>query len=145
MTALVLFLSSANAIAQTNTGEVGGVVKDISGGVLAVSGANQTSPIDASGGENNGPYASISVTAPSITTTLPNALLVYGGACNGVYTFTPPTLMTEQWDRATGSSTSRVATEVATAPFPTPGPTGTRTATASGSCRSVAVQIAIPA
>src|SRR5438552_9507176 len=34
MTVLLLSPVSSSAIAQTNTGEVGGVVKDISGGVL---------------------------------------------------------------------------------------------------------------
>jgi hypothetical protein len=83
------------------------------------------------------------VTAPSITTTTGNALLVFGGACNETATFAPPGGMTEQFDRATTSSSARVSTEVATAGFAGPGATGTRTATASAACRSVGIEIAI--
>jgi hypothetical protein len=120
----------------------GGSGQDISGGMLAISGASSTSPIHVAGGAAN-PNASRSVTAPSITTTLPDALLLYGGACNNAYTFTAPPGMTEQWDRATSSANSRVSTEVATQAFPTPGATGDRTALASNTCRSVAIQVTV--
>ena len=113
---------------------------DISGGLLAVSGAG-SSPINASGSQTNGGQSS-SVSAPSITTTVPSALLVFGGACNAASSFTAPAGMSEQWDRASTGSPA-VATETATAGFPNPGATGTRAATASPSCRSVGLQVAI--
>ena len=120
----------------------GGSGQDIAGGILAVSGARATAPINASGSQRN-TSVTTSVTAPSITTTTGNALLVFGGACNDIVTFTPPGGMIEQFDRATTSSSVRVATEVATAGLPNPGATGTRTATTSAACRSVGVDIAV--
>ena len=118
----------------------GGAGTDISGGLLAVSGAG-ASPINASGSQSNGGQ-SLSVSAPSITTTAPNALLVFGGACNNTSSFTAPAGMSEQWDRATTGSAA-VATETAAAGFANPGATGTRTATASGPCRSVGIHVAV--
>lgn len=121
----------------------GGTGQDISGGILAISGARQAAPINASGGQSNGPGASISVTAPSITTTLANTLLVFGGACANTYTYTPPPGMTEQWDRGTTSANSKVSTEAATQAFGSTGATGTRVATLSSSCKNVAINIAV--
>jgi hypothetical protein len=112
---------------------------DISGGLLDVSGAGS---LNASGSQSGG-TSSTSVSAPSITTTAPSALLVFGGACNNASSFTPPSGMTEQWDRSSSGSGARVATQTATEGFPGPGATGIRTATASSSCRSVGVQIAV--
>jgi hypothetical protein len=120
----------------------GGAGTDISGGILDVFGVRATAPINASGSQSNG-SATTSVSAPSITTTTPSTLLVFGGACNNASTFAPPSTMTERWDRATTGSSARVATEVATGDFASPGATGVRSATASTACRSVGVQIAI--
>lgn len=121
----------------------GGSGQDISGGILAISGARQAAPINASNGQSNGPGASPVVTAPSVTTSLANTLLVFGGACANNYTFTPPPGMTEQWDRGTTSANSKVATEAATQPIATIGATGTRVATLSSSCRNVAINVAV--
>jgi hypothetical protein len=118
----------------------GGTGTDIAGGLLAVSGAGSM-PINASGSQSNS-APSNSVGAPSITTTVPNALLVYGGSCSHAVTFTAPTGMSEQWDRST-TGAEAVSTETATAGFPTPGATGLRTGTASIACRSVGIQVAI--
>jgi hypothetical protein len=82
------------------------------------------------------------VTAPSITTTVPDTLLVFGGACNVPVTFTPPPGMTELWDRATAGS-FKVATETAVQSLGGAQTTGTRVATASTSCRSVAIDVAV--
>jgi hypothetical protein len=119
----------------------GGSGTDISGGMLDVSGASSSTPINASGSQSGG-GATTSVSAPSITTTAPSALLIFGGACNNASSFTPPAGMTEQWDRASSGS-EPVANETATIGFPNPGATGIRTATASSACRSVGVQIAV--
>jgi hypothetical protein len=122
--------------------ETGGSGYDMSGGVLALTGASPAAPINASGGQNNGTGSSAAVPAPSITTTLPDTLLVFGGACNVGVTFTPPPGMAEQWDRSS-SGTYKVTTEVATGPFAGPGATGTRTATASAACKSDGILIAV--
>ena len=118
----------------------GGAGVDIAGGLLDISGAGAT-PINASAIQSNG-GPSTSVSAPSITTTVPNSLLVFGGSCSETSTFTQPGGMTEQWDRTTTGSAA-VSTEAATAGFPGPGSTGLRTATVSTACRSAGIQVAI--
>jgi hypothetical protein len=115
---------------------------DMSGGILDIGSASQAAPIDASGGQSNGTTSSTSVTAPSITTISPSALLIFGGACASTGAFTPPTGMTEQWDAAS-SGTYKVATETANQQLVVAGPTGTRVATFAGGCRSVAIQVAV--
>lgn len=122
--------------------ETGGSGYDMSGGILALTGASQTAPINASGGQNNGTGMATLVPAPSITTLVADTLLVFGGACNVGVTFTPPAGMAEQWDRSS-SGTYKVTTEVATAAFGGPGATGTRTATASAACKSDGILISI--
>jgi hypothetical protein len=82
------------------------------------------------------------VNAPSITTSFPGDLLVFGGACASPVSFTPPAGMSERWDAAT-SGPFKVATEGASLQLATAGATGVRTATASTSCRSVAIQVAV--
>ena len=119
-----------------------GAGQDMSGGILAVLGGSPTAPVNASNGQNNGSVGSKNVTAPSISTTVANTLLVFGGACNVSASFTPPVGMTEHWDIAS-SGTYKVATEAASQPLGALGATGIRVATASTSCRSVAVSIAI--
>ena len=69
-------------------------------------------------------------------------LLVFAGAANVPATWTPPGLMTEQWDRAT-SGTYRNSSESATQALSSAGATGTRTAILSTSSKSVAIMIAI--
>jgi len=120
----------------------GGDGRDTAGGIMAISGASQTTPIDASGGRSNGGNPSTSVTAPSITTTLPNTLLIFAGAGSSAATYTPPGNMSEQFDRTT-SGTYKVSIESATQALVSSGPTGTRTALASTGVRSVTVMIAI--
>jgi hypothetical protein len=115
---------------------------DMSGGMLAVSNANATAPINASNGQSNGSTAATSVTAPSVTTTVSNTLLLFGGACASSASFTPAFGMSERWDAAS-SGTYKVSTESATQGLADAGPTGLRVATASSSCRSVAIQIAV--
>ena len=119
-----------------------GSADDMSGGILAIGGANMAAPIDASGGQSNGSTSQIPVTAPSITTTSPADLLVFGGACAGSNTFTPPVGMAERWDAAS-SGTYKVSTEAATQLLSSAGPTGTRAASGASACRSVAINVAI--
>jgi hypothetical protein len=119
----------------------GGSGQDISGGILAIQGANTATPINASNGQAN-QSSSTQVKAPSITTTLDSTLLVFGGSCSAARTYTPPAGMTEHWD-SSSSGTYKVSTEVATAPQAAAGPTGQRIATASSSCRSVGITVAV--
>ena len=82
------------------------------------------------------------MTAPSITTTLPNTLLIFAGSGSTAATYTPPGNMTERFDRTT-SGTYKVSIEAATQALASSGATGTRTALASTSVRSVTVMIAV--
>jgi hypothetical protein len=120
----------------------GGSGYDMSGGIASIIGVATAAPINASAAQQNGSTSSTSVTAPSVTTTLANTLLLFGGACNVAITYTPPVGMTERWDIASGG-TYRVATELAAQALPAAGATGTRTATASGTCFSAGVDIAL--
>jgi hypothetical protein len=135
-------LAGSNEPAGYTFTQTGGNGYDMSGGILDITGASQTAPINASAGQNSGTTSSASVTAPSITTTVQNTLLVYGGACNVNLTFLPPAAMTEWWD-VFSSGTYKVTTETAVAPFVGPGVTGTRTGTVSGSCKNDGVLMAI--
>ncbi len=120
----------------------GGSGEDTTGGILDITGAKTSAPINASLGQVNSANSSTSVQAPSITTTVPNTLLVFAGAANVPATWTPPGLMSEQWDRAT-SGTFRTSGESAVQALSSAGATGTRTALLSTSGKSVAIMIAI--
>jgi hypothetical protein len=119
----------------------GGAGVDIAGGIVDVSGASVATPINASDSQSNGGPQS-PVTAPSVSTTVANTLLLFGGACNAGVTFTAPAPMSEQWDIASSGS-ARVASEAASQQLGSLGSTGTRVATASSNCRSVGLSIAI--
>ena len=119
----------------------GGSGYDMSGGIAAITGVATAGPINASAAQQNG-AASTFITAPSVTTTVANTLLLFGGACNVAITYTPPVGMIERWDIASSGS-FKVATELATQALPTAGATGTRRATASGNCSSAGVDIAL--
>jgi hypothetical protein len=116
--------------------------QDTAGGIIALSGANAVSPINVSAGQSNGSTGSTSVPAPSVTTTVPNTLLLYAGALNVAAAWTQPPFMSEQFERAT-SGTYKVSIESATQPLTAAGATGTRTATLSTSGRSVGITFAI--
>jgi hypothetical protein len=114
---------------------------DMAGGIMAIQSARAPSPVDVAAGQANA-TSTRSVTAPSVTTTVPNTLLVFGGACSSQVTFAPPTGMGEQWDVAT-SGPFRVSIEAAVQSLATAQATGARVATASASCRSVAIDLAV--
>jgi hypothetical protein len=115
---------------------------DMAGGIVAIKDASPQAPVNASGAQSNGSTGSTLVAAPSVTTTVPGTLLLFGGACNVAASLLPPGGMTELWDGAT-SGQYKITIETASQYLPNAGATGTRTATASTSCRSVATQLAI--
>jgi hypothetical protein len=99
-----------------------------SGGIVAYSGVNNSSPIDASSGQvSGGPGTSIA--APSVTTTAAGHMVVGFFGSSAVTTITPPFGMTERFDTASTGTT----TEAAMVVQPAAGATGTKTATAAGS------------
>src|SRR5262249_37186205 len=116
--------------------------QDLMGGIYAVTGANTSAPVSASGGQAN-TVASPNCTAPSIAPSSERTLLLFGCASSGgVASFTPPTGMIEKWDIATGG-TYKMATEGAAMALSTSGATGLKTATISASKVSAAALVAI--
>lgn len=101
-------------------------------GVLVVSGADLTTPLD--GTPTNVSVAATTAVLPAVTTTATNSLLI-GAVCatsastSPTYTFTPPSGMTEQYDRNAQAGGFTAATLALTSA----GSTGTKTFTASGS------------
>ena len=95
------------------------------GGIVAYSGVDNTNPIDVAGGQTNS--SSSSITAPSVTTTVADTLLVgfYGMASNP--SIQPPAGMIEQIERI-GTGQVKITTEIADAIHPSAGATGERTA-----------------
>ncbi|MGH2699559.1 MAG: Ig-like domain-containing protein, partial [Actinomycetota bacterium] len=116
------------------------VERGAAGGIAAFSGVDTGAPVDASGGQVNA--SSTLITAPSITTTVPDTMLVGSFAIRGATQIAPPSGMTERWDLAsTGSSkiTSAGATEARAAT----GATGERVATAAKDAPSIAHLVAL--
>jgi hypothetical protein len=121
-------------------------VGDMTGTLIDVSGADSTTPIDASAGQANA--ASASCTAPSITTTIPGTLLLYAvavergtGAVSSV-PFSPPPGMTEL-HAIESTGMYRTGEETASGSWIDAGPTGERAATASITSGNAAVLVAI--
>jgi hypothetical protein len=111
------------------------------GGMAAYSGVNNSTPIDVSGGQSN-TSNSKAVTAPSITTTVTNTMVVGFFCLFDNATFTPPVGMMERWDFtvAKPSGLAFAATDQARSAT---GATGTRVATSSFSDTSIGQLIAL--
>jgi hypothetical protein len=114
--------------------------KAAAAGIVAYSGVDTVTPIDASDGSVS--TSSTSITTPSITTTVPEARLVgfFGLATNT--TVTPPTGMIERGDVASTYGTD-VALEGADEVQSAAGATGPRTATAASTARNIGHLVAL--
>jgi Domain of unknown function (DUF1929)/Bacterial Ig domain/Kelch motif len=116
--------------------------KPAAGGIAAFAGVDTASPVNASGGQAN--LSGTAVTAPSVTTTVPNTMLVslYGYA--PLAGLTPPAGMTERWEVGSAPGTTNpVVSAGAVAMQAAPGATGSRTATASKKVNSVGQLVAL--
>jgi hypothetical protein len=116
----------------------------IAGGITTYSGVDLTTPIEAAGTSVNS-TASTTVTAPSITTTVPGALLVHLAAINAEGTLSPPAGMTERWE-ATSPSSADSRDALASASDTTQaaaGATGATAATASLPGPSIGTVVAL--
>lgn len=109
-------------------------------GIAAYSGVNTTTPIDVSAGQANA--SSSSITAPSVTTTVANTMIVGIFGLDNDATFTPPSGMTERWD-VDVQGTSDGGSEAADVAKATAGATGTKVATASASAVSIGQLVAL--
>ena len=95
-------------------------------GIMAFRGVDIGSPINANAAQANA--SSRNVTAPSITTTVPNTMLLGFFAVSARTTFTAPGGMTERFDRQTGGTPVTACGD--NAALAAAGATGTRVATA---------------
>jgi unsaturated chondroitin disaccharide hydrolase len=110
--------------------------------IVAYSGVDPVSPIDASGGQVNG--ASSSLSAPSITTGVATDELVGFFATASLATVSPPAGMAERTDRTVPSTNNyKITVESADQALTTSGPTGARVATATTATASVAALVAL--
>jgi hypothetical protein len=101
--------------------------RSLSGGMLAYTGVDNTTPIDVENGQATGQNTTHAT--PSITTTQPNEMLVAFFAIPQAATWTAPTGMTKQIDVPENGRGNSLA--VATVSQAGAGATGTKTATAS--------------
>ncbi|TFW10301.1 hypothetical protein E4K72_01685 [Oxalobacteraceae bacterium OM1] len=106
-----------------------------SGGIISLTGADTSFPVDAENGQATA--SSTTHTAPSLTTTQANSLLITSHAIAAVDTWTPPTGMTESVDTA---SSAGLAIQMNTVGVATVSTTGTKTATASPTANVGATQ-----
>lgn len=103
-------------------------------GIVAFSGVDNTAPVEVSAIARNDSSASTSVTAPTVTTTSANAMLVSAFGIFTSATFTPPADMTEGYDVTSsggGAAGTKVAISSGYVVQATAGASGSRTATAS--------------
>ena len=109
--------------------------------IAAYGGVDTVAPVDVHGGQANA--SSTSITAPSVTTMVPDTLLVVasGNANNG--TITQASGLVEQGEIALSSGTRKVATETADQIRSTTGATGARVATTTKAAVSIGQAIAL--
>jgi len=118
----------------------GGAHSGAVGGILTFSGVDNSTPIDDELG--NATASSISHTAPAVTTTQPEAMLVTIHELTSSRTWTFPGGMTEAVDVASlaPNNASGISMEINYEARPAAGGTGTRTASAGGNADSGATQ-----
>jgi chitodextrinase len=111
------------------------------GGILSYTGVNTSSPIDTSGGQSNA--SSMAVTAPSITTSVPNALVVGFFGIASAATITAPAGMSERGEQASTAGSFKVDSEVADALQSAAGASGSKIAAATGSSANIGQLVAL--
>jgi RHS repeat-associated protein len=110
------------------------------GVVAAYSGVDTTAPVDVSGGQTNA--SSASVTAPSITTSVANTVVVGFFGTGNDATFTPPSGMTERADLLNVSA-FKLAVELTEVGQASAGASGSKVASASKSAANVGQLVAL--
>jgi hypothetical protein len=135
------YVSVAAAPVPASAGFVLKTKSVVAGAIAAYSGVDTTTPVETSGAKIN--LSSTSITAPSVTSTIPGSMLVgvFGTAINA--TVTPATGMVEQADIRTGSGPKKVAAELADETLAAAGATGTRVATASAAAVNIGTVVVL--
>jgi RHS repeat-associated protein len=101
------------------------------GGVQAFSGVDTANPIDIENGQVTA--SSLTHATPNVTTTLANAMVVASHAFASSRTWSPPSGMTESFDRPSGSNNATgLSIEGSRVLQPLAGATGAKSATAAG-------------
>jgi len=111
-----------------------------SGGIQGYRGIDTTNPIHVENGQVNG--SSKTITAPSITTTVDNTMLVFGGGmATGTTVSSYPDGLAMRFEAAStgGGATTRTTTTSGDEPKETAGSTGTRTITITGKKGAVSI------
>jgi hypothetical protein len=112
------------------------------GGIAAYSGVDPTNPVDAHGGQLNA--ASTSITAPSITTTGPDRMLVGFFGLPALSSMTAPSGMTERYDQTVPATNQfKVTTGSSDQVVTSAGATGTRVALAANSAANIGQLVAL--
>ena len=114
------------------------------GGIVGYSGVDTALPVDVSRGQSNA--ASTTITAPSVTTTAPNDLLVAFFGSARTTSITPAGSLTERYEAASAPELSfRVTSAAADEHMSAAGATGPRTAVVAGSAGSIGQLVALRA
>ena len=118
----------------------------IAGGITTFDGIDDTHPIDAIDASLNA--SGTAVSSPSITTTMPNTVLVELAVVASNGSLTAPGGMVEAWEAAAPGASTRKNTKGAVVSLshalqPAAGPTGTRTASVTSAGRSIGVLLAL--
>jgi hypothetical protein len=116
-----------------------------SGGILAFTGVNTTTPVNVSAGAQDGTSVTAHV-APDITTTVDGCMILRAAmeAVSGVNSsYTWPAPATERFDVTGTDGTVRQVTSAATEPQTTAGATGTRTGTSAQATSYASVSVAL--
>lgn len=112
------------------------------GGILAYAGVDPSSPIDVAGGQVNA--SSTSITAPTVTTTGANRMLVSFSAIASLPSLAPPTGMAERYEETVpATNTNKVTADASDQLIETAGATGARVTTASVAGVSVGQLVAL--
>ena len=110
------------------------------GTIALVTGADTSAPIDVSATYNSAFTSATAQTAPSVTTTVADTLLLNFYSAIGNLTWTPASSQTEVSDVVVGSAFAAELTKLAVA---STGATGTKTSTCSSSAYWVSMSVAI--
>jgi len=102
------------------------------GGISAYQGVNTTTPVATSAGLGQN-FDTLSIMAPSVTTTVAGSEVVGFFSIGGGNSITPPTGMTERGEASSTAGSNHVTWESSDFTQASPGATGTKTATASSS------------
>ena len=112
------------------------------GGIVAYMGVDAATPVDAAAGQSNGTSATI--TAPSVTTTVADDMLVGFFGTSRTSDIAPAASLSERYDMTVSTALKyKISTEAADESRPSAGPTGTRTATANGASQNVGQLVAL--